>query len=621
MPPLLEAESISLQAALMPLLARVVVVRSLVAEGAAVHLILSGDGLDLPDLGAGAAAAPREPSGDAPPSVAIQEVEVRDAKLYFENRTLSPPFSFELTHIDARAAGDALDEPFHVSLAVKGIGGGAVEATGTATLDGDLDVELELDAFPLQPLDPYLARASELGGTVTGKISFRGSVVAPDPLPDPLVADLVLQDGTIRFEDFSAHGRMNLHAELRGSFREPDGRFEIDATAATLSFAEVYRKEPGRPAHVTGRFVAAPDGSLAVDDVKLTIENVEAQGRVRLGERTEVVMRVEPVELADWHLLLRALDFAEANGRVGLPELRILTNPLQLWGESRIDAVSLRLPRGRVIGLRGTIRAEGDAIRSEGLVLELADQPVAVEGVLAQLDGPWDVQLRVQTQQAETNDLLVAFGGPDDTLYGPLALDAALEGSLRGESGFMESLHGRGGFTIRPGRLRGVSILEATFRRFDHLGAMRMLRTVSVPGLQKPVAPGLNRHYGEGFDVMSATLDITAGTARTQDFRLVTPSYEFTMRGLIRLADLGLDAKGELILGEEAALSLAGAVGVKKLPVLQGLVIPIPRIGGTLTDPKPEPDFSVLARALTGNVPAVQGVERLLRGAGGLLGP
>ena len=65
------------------------------------------------------------------------------------------------------------------------------------------------------------------------------------------------------------------------------------------------------------------------------------------------------------------------------------------------------------------------------------------------------------------------------------------------------------------------------------------------------------------------------------------------------------------MLGEELTGSIAGRVGLKKMPLVQKVVIPIPKLGGTLTDPKPEPDFRFLLRAIAGNLPGAGALEKL----------
>jgi hypothetical protein len=49
------------------------------------------------------------------------------------------------------------------------------------------------------------------------------------------------------------------------------------------------------------------------------------------------------------------------------------------------------------------------------------------------------------------------------------------------------------------------------------------------------------------------------------------------------------------------------------MPLVQRILIPIPKLGGTLSDPKPEPDFRFLLRAIAGNLPGVGALKKLRR--------
>jgi hypothetical protein len=217
----------------------------------------------------------------------------------------------------------------------------------------------------------------------------------------------------------------------------------------------------------------------------------------------------------------------------------------------------------------------------------------------------------------DANLLLTKLVGRPDTLYGPLDIDANLTGTLLGESGFLKALGGRARFEIAPGKLKGISILEATLKQFDQIRGGGLLRGLLMQG--QGLAPRMERYYRDDFIVLSASLDLNRGIASTPDLRMLTEGYEFTMQGDIDLADLGLDARGEIKLGMELMDSIAKSVGLEKLPLMQPIVIPIPRLRGTVSDPKPEPDFTYLVRALTSNIPGVRGVQQLLKGLDGVL--
>ncbi len=611
-PPALEAEEVALRLALAPLLARTVVIDSLVARGVKLRLVRSAEGVEvaLPPSPPDPREAPVEEGGGF--SFAVREVELPDAKLIFEDRAVSPPVTWELSDVVMRVRGNSPDEPFDVELAVEMRGGGRLSGQGSVGRDGQIDLELELDAFPVDLVGNYLGDTAELAGTLTGKLTARGDAGNPDPLG----FDLVLRDGNVRFDELTLLGQVAVKGELTGGLRAPTGRLEADATQAEVRFGGVFDKPLGRPATIEGRLVTRPDGRLGVDDLRVKVENLEGHGKLELGDRPRMVMNASSQDISHAHLLFIPLADYEFSGPVSFSEFEVLMNPLELRGEMRFDGVSARLPDMGEFEVRGSLVGEGDVIRTRDLTCTVGEQVIRFEGEFRGLDGSGSYRLRVQTEQADTNRIVSAFSANDDRLHGPLDLLGDLSGSLAGQQSFAETLGGRVRFDIAPGRLRGISILQATFRRFDQTGALGFLKGLKLPGLQKPVTPGLKRYYGEHFDSLGGTLEIQGGQARTADFHLVTPTYEFALQGLIRLADLGLDAQGELLLGEELTKSIAGLVGLPKMPLVQRVLIPIPTLGGTLTDPKPEPDFRFLLRAIAGNLPGAGALKKLREAVG-----
>jgi hypothetical protein len=78
-----------------------------------------------------------------------------------------------------------------------------------------------------------------------------------------------------------------------------------------------------------------------------------------------------------------------------------------------------------------------------------------------------------------------------------------------------------------------------------------------------------------------------------------------------------LDAKGNLRLGNELSRSVTRVFGVSRLPGLGGLNVPLTRIEGTLGDPQVTPEWDFFLRAVTGNIPLLPDLMRVLPGRGG----
>ena len=228
--------------------------------------------------------------------------------------------------------------------------------------------------------------------------------------------------------------------------------------------------------------------------------------------------------------------------------------------------------------------------------------------------------LQSQAQKVDANRIVTVFTGHGDVLKGALSMNGDVGGALGGTGAFTDALTGSVRFDVTPGELRGVSLLQATFGSFHAGGLGGLVGSLALGGLGGLFGPGLERYYGDTFDTLAGTLQLAQGLARTDDLRLVTSSYEARIAGVIRLDDLGLDAHGRLILGQELSQTLAHRVG-RTLGSATRLEIPLPSIRGTLTNPKVKADWKFFLSALTSTVPGSNQVDQLLRGlGGGLLG-
>ena len=568
--PLLEAEELALRVALLPLLARTLVVDSLVVERATVRLVRTRSGIELPRARPAPDGAAAEE--DAPVALALHGFALRDATFFIDDRSVEPAVAWELREVNARARGRALDEPFDFEVSLRLASGGRLTARGEATLGGAIDVEVDLDAVALAPAAPYLDPGSSVAGQLTGKISAEG----PAADLSAIKADVEIRDGDFALDAVAVRGRVTLRAEVTGGVASPSGSFDLDATDAELRYGEAFTKPPGTSATVRGRIVSDPDGTIGVDDVELRIGSAEAGGHVRLGRRARVVARVAPFDLKGWDALIPALEGYALAGPVELGEVEVVTAPLEVRGAARLDGVTARLPGQEPVQLRGGLLAEGSSIRSDGLTLVAADQVIGLEGTLYDLGAKPRYRFRVGTQDADTNRLVTSFAGKPDTLYGLLDFRGDLAGSLGGPRSPLETAQGSLVIDVRDGRIVGVSLLRAVF---DRLGALGPLAALAG---QLFAPPQLQRFYGDDFESISGTLQIARGVARTDDFRIVYRAYSVDLRGTLGLTDLAIDMVGTLTIGEEIDAALRRDPGAPA----RRRTIPLAAVGGTLDAPR-----------------------------------
>jgi hypothetical protein len=277
---LVEAERVALRVALLPLLARTLVVDSLVVDGAAVRLVRTADGVALPlpaeppDATPAAESAALE-SGGAAVSLAVRALELRDAEVVLEDRAVDPPVTWELRDIDVMARGKALDRPIEIEASLKLGSGGAAAVRGTATLAGELDLEVALEALALGPLRSYLDADGALDGLLSGTVRVQG----PAASPARISADLAIRDAHFALSDIAVAGTVKARADLADALGAPGGSFDLDASNAELRYGGAFTKPAGVPATVNGKIVTDERGNLGIDDVKLRIRGLDAWGR------------------------------------------------------------------------------------------------------------------------------------------------------------------------------------------------------------------------------------------------------------------------------------------------------------------------------------------------------
>jgi Domain of Unknown Function (DUF748)/AsmA-like C-terminal region len=603
-----DARQVALRVELLPLLARSLVIDSLVVEGATLRLVRTAQGIQLPLVPpprapAEAGAEPKaSEGGGAGFALALRTLELRDATLFLEDRTVQPAVTWELRKTDVRARGKALDAPIDVEASFQLASGGDVSASGTASVAGPLDLDVKLDGVALAPLRPYLGRGAQVEGRLGGAVRILGDVANPST-----VAKLSLSGARFDVQDVSVHGDVSLDADLKGLRQEPSGHFDIDASGAELRYGEAFTKPPGTKARLSGRLVAGPGGALGVDDVQLSIRNLQSRVQGTLAPKLRLRIDTQPVDLAGWEALVPALAGAPMRGSVRAEALSLSTEPRALDGTIHLDGVVVRPPDLPEMTLDGDLVARGSQIASRDVVAVVAGQKASLDLQLRDLFGKPSYQTRLGMTGADSNALVSAFAQRKDVLLGPLGLSGELRGGL-GDGSPLQQLSGNLDFDVVPGRLVGVSLLREALQQVGGVG-----------GLAAEIAPlvggrDLRRYYDDHFESLKGVVHIDRGVAN-QQIALVYSGYGANLKGEVRLADLALDLTGEIVLSPELDATIARGIGAPRDYQGQRRVIPLAAVGGTLAEPKVQVAQSTAREFVGAYARAIAG-EQLRRSLG-----
>ncbi len=580
-PPFLSASNVDLRLAILPLFGRTVLVDSLVIEDAILNLRRTADGFVLPlreKSSAPAQGNEEEAAEDAGIGFVLRSFALRNANLSVVDETFAPPAKFGLHEIEFLAAGTSLTGPIDLSLKARLPQGGGIVAEGSATLDGTLDLVLNIDKMNLLALDPLLKKGRSVGGTLSGNIR----VLGPAAAPSPLVVELSSQDLALQWDEVQYKGPLGLRAELTGPLDHPTGSFEADATQGEINYGDaVFTKPSGKPAQVTGKIRTLEDGSFELDDVHLKIHTLDATARVQM-EPLSLVVNAAPFSLQGWEALLPALAGSPLQGQLGFEELRVDLEPLALRGNLQLEDVLTTHPTtGSPIVLRGTLNAVGQDVRSQNLEVELGEQVFSVEAQLSQIfsESP-HYDLGVKAQAVSLEKILLAVMTDEQAMAtGPLSLLGQFRGNLLNGDSVLKGVRGKMRLDIGQGQLRGVSLLRSTFEQFGELGNVAL-----ALGKQKGGST-LQKFYEDTFESMSGTFLLANGVAKTDDLHFRYEDYAVDLAGVFGLLDESINAKGKLTILPKVDEALAEAVGAEPVKG-EARVIPLAEVRGTLSEPK-----------------------------------
>lgn len=579
----LAVERAELRVALLPLLSGALVVDRVAIEGGVLRAVRTADGMRWPwQAGKTAApapgAAPRErggaeasaADGDGGFDFAVRRLDVASTRLTFEDRTVTPPVELALADVEARARARGAE-----ALSFSGsarVGDGGLRGEGEIDAAGALAATLTLERLPAATFAPYLDDDATLGGALDGTLALRGPARAPD------AADLDVRVGDAAFEigDAAIRGPVSLKAELRGRLDRPAGSFALDATGAELLYGGgIVRKPPGAAASAEGRIATGPDGRIETEQVRVRLKDIGGQGSLGFGGGRPLAARFDapPFPLAGLGELAPSLAPLAPEGSAAVEGLQATASPLALAGRVVLDDVRVR-PGGRgPIALRGALAGEGAGFRSEGLIAEAGGQPASVSLAVTGLDAAPRHQTRIVLERVDAQPLLAALTGEPEAMTGPLSFDADLAGPLAGGDAALAGLSGTARIAAGPGRIPGVAPFEM---------AVEQLRK-TIGGLGDKRRARLQQFYGDRFESLTGRFAVSDGVARSDDLVLRYPGYALELAGTVRLADRGLDARGRLVLEEEAYAALAGE---EPRPGGRARVLPLAAVAGTLDEPR-----------------------------------
>ena len=606
--PLLEARTISLRLALLPLLARAVVIDSFVVDGATVRLVRTEEGVQLPAAGGKAESDTEGAEATAAVDLAVRQVELRDATVIFEDRVVVPSVTWKLSGLTARANGDSLDDPVDFSTSFAIDSGGELEASGRIAIGGDLEIAVQLEDIAVAQTQPYLGPDMLLAGLLSGTIEASGPATGPEVFG----IDVELRESDLRTHDLALRGRLAIKANLAGDLDSLVGPYEVDATEAEFTLGGAFNKPLGMPATLAGELLRGEDGAPTLEH-KLRVHTFESEGRVELGKPMRIVATAAPFELDGWDELIPALADYELSGRMQLDALTITPEPLDLRGVIGLDELGVKLGEGVRVTLDGGLRGEGNAVTTVELTLMAAGQAIGIQGAARDLAGTPRYTVHLDGSDIDTNRLVTTFAKRPNFMSGKLALTGDLSGSIEAEKTPLETLQGNLRLDVGPGQLRGVSLLRLAIDRLGVLGTAARI-TGSVLG-----GANLEPFYDDRFESIGTTLVARRGVVRTDDFRLTHAAYAAELEGQLGLRDLSMDMTGKIVLGEELLALLPNSWETR----LDG-TIPLARVTGSLDDPKvqlPNSFASQLLRASEVTKPIEKALDDALgTGAGDAVG-
>ncbi|HBZ71823.1 MAG TPA: hypothetical protein DEP35_19680 [Deltaproteobacteria bacterium] len=578
-PPLFSADEAALRVALLPLLARTLVVDSLDVVKPTLRIVRTPRAGPPPEppTAPGAGAAPAVPREEESLRLAVRHFTLRDGTVVLVDHGVAPPVTWNFEDIQAEATGTSLAAPIDFTLSGRLGSGGVLRAQGTSTTSGNVDIQATLEAIDLAVAKPYAGKAATaLAGKLGGTVHVKGSATAAAAVD----ADLTVGNADVVAASVAVHGPLTLHAKLTGEPANLSGKFDVDATAAELVYQGGFTKPVGTPATVSGELVHDAQGALGVDDLHLKVKNLDAQGTLRTGRRTRVELRAKPFDAAGWEALVPALGGSGLRGEIAPGTLAIGTGPLELEGAPAFNQLHVQLPNKPPLTIDGSLELAGDAVRTRDLVVHIAGQPFAVAAELTALATQARYRAQLGANRVDSKALVNAFSQRKDVFEGPLTLKSDFSGPLAPSTELVQTVRGTARVDVGRGRLRGVSLLRGTLDQLGSAGQLALAAGRAQGGKD------LQRFYEDEFESIGGTFVVADGRATTDDLRMVYRHYVVDLQGKLGLADQSIDMTGKLTMDKEVDSTVAAQTEGASAASASVRAIPLAHVTGTLSEPR-----------------------------------
>lgn len=587
-PAFAEISELRLRVAILPLLARQVVLRALEIDAPRIHIPFDKDG--KPVLPEPAKKPPKPDDADKTPSdgdaskpaefaLAVDRIAIDGARVQFgpwlvENASLTGRLSLD----GSGAFRFALDLP---GLAELRNGGLELAGLGSPALAVSAQGEFSAD---LAALRERFAITPEVAGRARGEFAVEiaaGALRAANANID--VPDLLLRSG-----DLVVSGPTRAHAVLGESY-------SLDLTDTRVEKTGVFAKPKRTPLSVTGTLGSEPNLSAVRDTLVKFGANVIPLS-LELGRSPmHVHVKKSLLDLGRLRELLTP-DRPPLAGVIHVDALDITLDPLRIDGNAVLDGVETTLEHGPV-RISGPVHGSGREIALE------KGSSILIGGQTIDIVATYDLESGASTANYDTSNtqlgqLLAALSGRSE-VDGTLASNGRLEASKPE----LAALAGGGRMEVRPGRIQGFSLAKALAAPLAGIAGVAKAAEGATPESVED----------ETFEHLSADYRIADGRVSSENLELKYRNATAFLHGSVGMSDRTLDLAGRIVLTKEGDAELTGSKRAKER------VIPIAHITGTVDSPRIALDqktLAALALAYSGNDKVREKLDKAL-GPGG----